>query len=142
MKFFKIAFLIFLFIIVCFSLYHIETKNNVSGNSYFFAIIAVIVFVLCFLLLALKIKVGGQYIQLEQDLANLQVEQKKLSNISTTLYNLLIFLRYTGTFPIEELKNHEIFNRLQAEIEKYIDRDSTNNLMQELNDSHVRHINK
>ena len=86
MKFFKVIFLLFLFIIVCFSLYHIETKENVSNNSYFLAITAIILFVLCFLLLALKIKVGGQYLSLEQDLANLQVEQKKLSSIVMALY--------------------------------------------------------
>ena len=58
--------------------------------------IALVIFVLCFLLLALKIKVGGQYLQLEQDLEEIQVEQRKLSKIVTSLYKLhIISIAYT-----------------------------------------------
>lgn len=138
MKFLKVLFLVFLFIIVCFSLYHIETNDNVSNNSYFLAIISIIVFVLCFLLLALKIKVSGQYISLEQDLANLQVEQKKLSNIATTLYKLLIFFKYHIFYPAEVDKNFEIFERLQNEIEQYIDNTDIDSLKKELDESHKK----
>lgn len=138
MKFLKVSFLVFLFLIVCFSLYHIETKNNVSGNSYFLAIISIIVFVLCFLLLALKIKVGGQYISLEQDLANLQVEQRKLSHIATTFNRFLIFFKYHTFYPVEVDKNFEIFERLQNEIKEYVDDTGVDDLIKELDESNKK----
>ena len=88
MKLLKVLFLLFLFFIVCFSIYHIETRDNVSNNSYFLAIIAIVIFTLCFLLLALKIKISGFYLSLEEDLANLQEKQKQLSILATAFYKL------------------------------------------------------
>ena len=141
MKFLKVSFLIFLFLIVCFSLYHIETKDNVSNNSYFLAITVIILFVLCFLLLALKIKVGGQYISLEQDLADLQVEQKKLSNIATTLYKLTILTKFHKIYPLEYDKNIEISDRLQEEIKQYINDPKIDDFVKELEESNKRFTN-
>jgi hypothetical protein len=138
MKFLKVSFLVFLFLIVCFSLYHIETKDNVSNNSYFLAITVIILFVLCFLLLALKIKVGGQYIQLEQDLVNLQVEQEKLSKLATTLFKLSILTKYLTIYPLEYDKNIEISNRLQDEIKQYINDPKIDDFEKELDESNKR----
>lgn len=91
MKLLKSLFLIFPFLILCFSLFHIQTSRNISSGAYFLTMIALVIFVLCFLLLALKIKVGGQCLQLEQDLEEIQVEQRKLSKIKDEIEGLIDF---------------------------------------------------
>ena len=132
MKLLKSLFLIFLFLILCFSLFHIQTSRNISSGAYFLTMIALVIFVLCFLLLALKIKVGGQYLQLEQDLEEIQVEQRKLSKIVTSLYKLhIISIAYTR-YDNSNKSVLKFVPKIKDEIEDLIDFEDIDSFLKEI----------
>lgn len=141
MKLLKVSFLVFLFLIVCFSLYHIETKDSVSANSYLLAIASVCLFVVCFLRVALNIKLGGKFLSLEEEIETIQVKQEQLSKIATTLYKLTILTKFHKIYPLEYDKNIEISNRLQEEIKQYIDDNVIDDFVKELEESNKRFTN-
>lgn len=142
MKFLKVSFLVFLFLIACFSLYHLITIDKIIGNTYLFIIFSVFLFAGCFLRVALKIKLGGKYLSLEEEFETLQVEQQKLTKIATTFNRFLIFFKYHTFYPVEVDKNFEIFERLQNEIKEYIDDSGIENLIKELDERHKKFSGK
>ncbi len=124
MKFLKVLFLLFLFMIVCFSLYHIVSQKIVPSNAYVFSIASLLVFSVCFLLIVLNIKIGGKYVSLERDISDIKQHQEELSLIATAFYNLTMVNLVISRHKIPPKNLIDKHHLLTKELNKYLDLDN------------------
>ena len=134
----KILMLLLLCLFVYLSLSHLLNIEKPTIGAYWLTIFTIFIFFIYVLVSFLDLEVLSKWVSIKRKMNTLENKQKQLSKIATTLYKLLIFFKYHIFYPAEVDKNFEIFERLQNEIEQYIDNSDIKRLKKELDESHKK----
>ena len=142
MKFLRILFAIFLFIVFILTILHFVSLKVPTSGAYTILTVSFLSFIAFFGVLFLNVEVGSKIISLKKQVQSLENKSKEVQILAKTSAKLAILSKYQTLSPLEFDKNIEISDRLQEELKQFINDDEINNFIKELDESHNKFSGK
>lgn len=120
------------------SLSHLLVLDNPTLGAYWLTIFTIGMFIIYSLVFFLDLEIESKWLSIKSKMNALENKQKQLSKIATALYKLLLLFKSHMFYPAHVDKNFEVFDRIQNEIEQYIDDTGIDDLNRELKESYEK----